>query len=187
MFKKLLATAILSACAFSSMAASPSFNYVEGGYVTDLNSDLDFDGWEIKGSFELNNDLYMLGSYQRLNTDIGFIDVDANIFSAGLGYKVALTHETALFTELEYINVNIDAKNFASDSENGYQFGVGARTMVSDALELKAAAYYQDVEGSEQFIKVGAAYQLNDAMSVYMDVDTDFDDSQLMTGLRFTF
>lgn len=187
MFKKLFATAMLSACAFTTLAAAPSFNYIQGGYVTDLNSEDDFDGWEIKGSFELNNDFYVTGNYQNLGADIFSNNVDADLFSAGIGYKMMLSSNTAFFTELEYLHAKIDVQGYSSDSENGYQIGAGVRSMLTNALEVKAAAYYQDISDSDQYIKLGAAYQLNNSLSVYADIDTDFDDSQLMTGLRVTF
>lgn len=187
MSKKLFSAAILSAWAFTAAAATPSFNYVEGGYVSTIDSDEDFDGWEIKGSFELSNDFYLTAGYQILDADYLSTDIDADLFNAGIGYKFAITNSTTLFTELEYLHVKLKADNFGSESDDGYQFGAGVRSMLTNNLELKAAAYYQDLDGSDEFIKVGGAYKFNDALSVYLDVDTDFDNSQMMTGVRFQF
>jgi hypothetical protein len=50
-----------------------------------------------------------------------------------------------------------------------------------------AAGYYQDVQGSDTFLQVGAAYNFTDTAGVYLDIESDFDDSSFSLGVRLSF
>ncbi len=188
MKKTIIASALLSVLSVGAMAETPSFNFVDAGYVSNLGGDFDFDGFEIQGNFELNDNFYINAGYTTITSDISFIgDIDSDVLELGLGYKTAISDNMVFFTQLDFVDIDVDVSGFGSGSENGYQLGFGVRNNLSEKLELKAAINYFDVGGSDTFLELGAIYKLTDSAGIYFDVDTDFDDSSYGLGVRFSF
>jgi hypothetical protein len=185
MEKLFLLGAALSLGSLQAMADTPSFSFVEGGYVSNLGGSVDFDGFEIKGNMEINDDLYMSASYTKTSFDNSFLDLDIDLVTLGLGYKTDISDVSTLFAEADYVKFDSSFNGFGS--QDGYQLGFGIRSNILGDIELKAAGYYQDVQGSDSFLQVGAAYNFTEAAAVYLDIDSDFDDSRFSLGVRFYF
>jgi len=185
MKKFILVGAALSLGSLQAMAETPSFNFIEGGYVSNLGGSFDFDGFEIRGNMEIGDNLYMSGSYSRTNVDNPIFDLDIDLVSLGLGYKTDISDLSTLFAEADYLKFDSGFNGFGS--QDGYQLGVGIRSNVLGDVELKAAGYYQDVRGSDSFLQVGAAYNFTETAAGYLNIDSDFDDSSFSIGLRFNF
>ncbi len=184
----ILAGALLLTTSLQVAAETPSFNFVDVGYVSNLGGDDEFDGFEIKGNFEISENLYLNAGYTNLSDDnSGPFDVDAEILTAGLGYKTNISEVSTIFAAADYLRVKVNAGGFGSNSESGYQVGVGVRSNVSESLELRAAGYYRDIVDDDTFVQVGAVYKLAANTGVFLDIESDFDDTRYGVGVRFLF
>ena len=67
MNKKTFVSATLSILSFGAMADSPSFDKFEIGAVDFDSGSEDIDGFELKFSAEINDNLYVAGDYTRLS------------------------------------------------------------------------------------------------------------------------
>ena len=173
---KLLSGVLVLALSMQAQAESPSFNFVELGYVSSFGAPVDFDGWEIKGNLEITDSIYM---------NAGYGNVDVDLITLGLGYKTNISDTSTLFAEIDYLRVDNSFSGFGST--DGYQVGFGIRSNTWSRVELKAAAYYRDINGSDSFLQFGTAYRFTDSAGVYLDIESDFDDSAYSLGVRFMF
>ncbi len=186
MMKKLILVGVtLSLASFQAMADTPSFSFVEGGYVSNLGGSFDFDGFEIKGTMEISDNLYMSGSYTKTNIDSPLFDLDIDLVALGLGYKTDISDVSTLFAEADYVKFDSSFNGFGA--QDGYRLAAGIRSNVLGDVELKAVGYYQDVRGSDSFLQVGAAYNFSESAAAYLNIDSDFDDSSFSLGVRFYF
>jgi hypothetical protein len=85
------------------MADTPTFGFVEGGYVSNLGGPVDFDGFEIKGNMEISDNLYMTAGLTKTDVDTAFFDLDIDVVSLGLGYKTDISDVSTLFAEAAYV------------------------------------------------------------------------------------
>ncbi len=187
MKKAIISSAILSVISFGAMAETPSFNYVDIGYVSDLNSDQDFDGYDLKGNLELNDNFYVNAGFRSIDLDIFGADVNGDIKMLGLGYKKEISSASTFYSELNAVKIKAGVNGFGSGSENGYQVGFGVRSNLSSNFEVRAGVNYIDVDGSDTYMILNGVYSLSDSVALYFDLESDFDDSTYSTGVRFRF
>jgi opacity protein-like surface antigen len=187
MKKTIISSAILSVLSFGAMAETPSFNYVDFGYVSDFSSDESFDGFEFRGNFEINDNFYVSAGIRQLDVDLFGIDADADFNTIGFGYKKAITSNSVFYTQLDYVNTKATVSGFGSNSDNGYQVGFGMRSNLSSNFEVKAGVNYIDAADSNTYMVLGGVYSLSDNVGLYFDIESDFDDSNYSTGVRFSF
>jgi opacity protein-like surface antigen len=186
MKKLVLSSAILSILSFGALADTPSFNFLEIGYTDSFDSEV-IDGYEVNGSFELNESFFLSASYTKA-TESKLIDLDGYQF--GLGYKSKLSDSSVWFTQIDYVKIDneFDLPGFsASISEDGYQLSLGVKNNISKSLELSAAIKYIDIVEDDTYTELGAVYNFTDSSGVYFNIETDFDDSNYAIGLRMSF
>jgi len=181
----LLASALLGIGALPAMAETPTFDFVQVGYITDLSGSSDYDGFDVKGNLEITDAFYMNAGFTRTNGRSSIFDVDLDVLTLGLGYKSNISDVSTIFAELDYLNLDSNFNGF--DSDNGFQVGFGIRSKAIGSVELKAVGYYRDAQSSDAFVQVGAVYDFTEVAGVYLDIETDFDDTGLNLGLRFSF
>jgi len=187
MKKTIICGAILSTLSFGAFAETPSFNYVDLGYVSNLGGSNDFDGYDLKGNFEVSDHFYVNAGYRSINQDFFFFFFDGSVKVLGLGYKTDLNSTTAFYSELDAVKIKANANGFGSASDNGYQIGFGTRSNITNQLELQVGVNYSNVADTNTTLLVGGVYQLNKSAGLYFDIETDFDDSLYSTGVRFSF
>ncbi len=187
MNKKLM-TVLLSCLTFQTFAANPTFNYFDIGYVvwrpdsTSLSSSLK--GLELKASKTINDYLYVAG-------DLNYVSKNSNsltLVTAGIGYMNHFSDNASFFAELDIANVSAD--NF--NNETGYEATVGVRAMVTEALELKGAIEYLDINGGsggggDSSFNLGTAYMFNERFGAYFDYKINQDVNRFSLGLRLSF
>lgn len=185
--KKLVIAGVLALTASTgAFADPPSFTFVQVGYVANLGSGTSYDGFQIAGNYAFNENLFASAGFANVNVkEFGFA-ANGDLFQVGLGLKTDVSESSAVFAEVGYLKLKLDS-NFASDTENGYQLGMGIRSNITKNIELKAAAYYQDLNGSDEFIQLGAAYNFTEQAAVFVNLDTDFDATGITIGARLSF
>lgn len=180
MIKKLLTVAALAVTTFSAVAENPSFNYLDVGYANwDFDNAGNVDGFEIKGSGEINENFYIAGDYTRISESGDDID----LATLGLGYKYNYTDSSTFFAELDYASLN---PNFGG-SESGYEVTVGVRSMITNEFELNGAVEYLDINGDSTSLVLGGAYNFTSNFGAYANYKFESDINRYAVGLRYNF
>jgi hypothetical protein len=180
-----LSFTILSLISFDALADTPSFDFIEAGYLNPFRTD-DLDGYELNGSFELNESFYLNTRYLS-EGDKSVIDTDSYFF--GVGYKRKLSNSSVWFTQINYVKVNseINLPEFDRYStNNGYQLSLGVKTNISEQWELSAVNFL-DIDSRASVIELGALYHFTKNAGLYLKVDSEFEQSTFATGLRISF
>jgi opacity protein-like surface antigen len=174
----LVAASLLGAPAV--FAASPNFNYVEGGYTRlDFNnSNVEPDGFKVSAWALVSNNLFFNGSYTDASDGVDF-----NQLSLGLGYRVAAASNTDVYGIVSYEEMEIG--NF---DDNGYGLTVGVRTFVTPNIELDGGLSYLDIDNNDEtFLNLGASYYITKEAAVNVAYRTSDDSDTITFSGRYSF
>ncbi len=167
-YKPLILMAICSFCLTSHASAeeAPSYSYLDLSY-SNLSADDNtesLDGFGIKASFDLGNNLFVQGNYENIESDI-------DIFSGGLGYYLALSPNSNLFVRGDVVHVEV-----LDFSDTGYGLGVGLRAMLAPNVELAGEYKYTDIDDDDSSTVMGEArYNLTHNFNVGAGYETELD------------
>jgi len=173
------------------IADSPTYNTIKAGYLNVEGGDA---GFEVEGSFEVNDSIYLKAEYATV-TDENFFwgeDLELSFLNFGMGFHSSLSENTDFFTEIEYVKAEASFYG-ESESENGVEIGLGIRSMISSNFEMNASVNYIDLGGNEYssgndtYVEIGVMYTMVDNLGIYLDMESDFDDNSFSLGLRFSF
>lgn len=148
----LLAGLTLSTTSFVSLADSPDWRFVEGGYTKmdfDDNESFEPDGFVLSSKYLLNSNIYFNGEYSSFEE--GSFDFD--MLTLGAGYRMPINATTDA-----YFGANFERIDNDSADENGYSINAGLRSMVTEQVELMGEVGYYDVDDGDATLKVGANY-----------------------------
>ncbi len=169
---KLLAIAALASSS-GALAQSPDWTYAEVSYLSsefdeDLLSDVEPEGFELKGSYAFTDNWFVQGAYSEQDDDIGVpgfgdIDVEFSNFNIGGGYAHKLYEQTDIYGRVAFESWDVEIDNFDEDDQ-GYSVAAGIRSVVWEGLELNAEVGYIDVGDffdGEGFFEIGGIYTLD--------------------------
>jgi hypothetical protein len=141
-----LAIVALSACPLTVAAetASPSFDYISGGFISNKFDDETLNGAGLEFSRSFNQDWFFMANIATASdsfNDGGVnFDLDLNTIAASVGYKFFNNNNATAyaFAGLVYAEAEISAIGFgnASVDDTGYNVGVGYRIRTSPNFEL---------------------------------------------------
>lgn len=195
--KKLIAGLVMTAALpvmAQDNAAANNFNYsfVEADYV---DFDSGFDGFRVKGSFDLQSNLAVIGSvglYDEKNADL-------RVVSGGVAYHRnagelleadALRNTDLVFHgELEWAEVSVDCPSFAScrdDDDIGILAGVEARIAIIDRLEAFADLSLRTTWDTDVVFGGGVRFSVIEQLQLLAGVELA-DDDNIYLGARFNF
>ncbi len=172
----------------SVLAESPSYDYVEVGYVkADIDDlDIDGDGFGIGGSFGFSENWFMFADY----ADLGFdFDIDVNTFDVGFGYHYPMSDTVDLAVSAAYVSAEAESAGFSED-DDGYALKALVRGMVNDAFELNGGINYVDFggsSGSDTSFEAGALFSFTENVAFGGRVDFADEGNTYEIGLRFYF
>jgi len=185
-----LAATVLS---LNVAAETPTFNYVKAGYTAQEPDYIGVDqtGFEVAGAYEINESFYLAGKYIATSDD----DLDSVRGTIGVGYKMDLTDNTAMFFQLDYAAIEFDQVNSGTFDDSGFQVGLGVRSFVGESFEVNGAIHYLDAgtvdatfgDFNQTFIVLGGEYFMTDDLTFYADYEYDSDASRYAAGLKFYF
>lgn len=171
-------------CALPTLAVADKidYTYIQGSYQ--IHTDSDVNKWELKGSYRINDQLYVTAS------DGGVIDLR----TATLGLIAPMNDTLHLYAELGLMDSN--------DGINALIEG-GARMALNDQLEVRGGLRYMpDVyskglamgagsssDDDELLFNVAAAYRTNERFSFIggISIPTEADGVLLEIGGRLHF
>ncbi|KRG71975.1 outer membrane beta-barrel protein [Pseudoxanthomonas dokdonensis] len=219
----LLASLLLTAPFAASAAEGISYSYVEGGYQAfdidepgDGNGN-DADGWALRGSYALTDNLHVFGGYSQMDVDsLGdglLYNTDAQLDGArvGLGVNFELSSRLDMvargayeWNKLEHDKTKLangDVVGLPTSYLRGYSFEMGVNAaLVKNRLNASAFMGYQDgtseISGSNYrnenngigYGRVGLEGVFNPNWSIVADAKIyDGSDIEWFVGPRFTF
>lgn len=183
---------ILLVLAAPAMAADISYNFIEAGYQEiDIDAgflgggDIDGNGYGIGGSFELNENWFIAGSYAKADFDFG---VDLDQLSVGAGYHVTISDNADFYGSLSFVRAEASVGSFSED-EDGYAATIGLRGMVGERFELNGSLSYVDFGsgGDTTAFGAGALYNFSDILAAGFSVEIDDDVTAYGLGVRIYF
>lgn len=185
MFVRILASFILLGVATSFNVNAASHGAADNG-INYTYGELRFvdvdggDGIEIGGSYRINQDIYLLASYQDL--DLGPFNFNVEFLEFGGGYIIP--HKNIDFAA-EFTIISAD---FNGASENGYSLSGGGRSYLTPEFEARVfARRIDDGNNSDTFIELGGDYFLSSDLSVGISLEVASESDALTFGARLYF
>ncbi|VEL98961.1 opacity protein-like surface antigen [Alteromonas sp. 76-1] len=170
-----------SVASFATLAESPDWRYVEGGYSKmdfDDNESFEPDGFVLSSKYLLNSNIYLNGEYS--NFEEGSFDFD--MLTLGAGYRMPLNATTDA-----YFGANFERIDGDVDDETGYSVNAGVRSMVTEQVELLGEVGYYDVEDGDATFKVGANYYITPQWAVGANYKLMDDLDIMQVTARYSF
>jgi len=192
---KIILTAVLLLLA-SSVHAAESIRW-DSAALSYQSIDLDgdkFTGIGLSGEKSINDDFFITGNYTSVSDDVrlyGYsVDFDLNTLSAGMGYHYALSANTSLFSVASYERINLKASFAGSSSttnENGFGLKAGARSLITENIQLSAAVKYSVIaDNSDTGFSVSGMYNFTNNISTSISYNTENDiDSVSLSAIYF--
>lgn len=180
---------VLCSLAPSAVLADLRYNAFDANFV-DIEIDsgrtnVDGDGIELGGSYELNDKFFLLGRWQDQDLDFG---IDGRVLEIGAGLHHPLSETMDFVGTLSYLDTELDAGNLSAD-DSGLAIGGGIRARVAEAVEIDASLKLIDFDdsGSDTGVTLGGRYYFSDTMAVGVGLDFSDDADTLRIGFRAEF
>ncbi|MCJ8319183.1 MAG: hypothetical protein MJK12_06095 [Colwellia sp.] len=156
---------------------SPNWDFVQATHLTgetDLGSfnDYSLSGFGVSASKLIGRSLFITANYQNLTSSIGSTDhkttLDLTSTSVGFGGIFSLTSTTDFYSMVAFESAELSHTfSWLSESQTGYSFSAGIRSMLTSRLEVGGAISYIDVvDETDTSIGVNAFYHFNKSLSV---------------------
>jgi len=176
-----LFAAIAALCAPSVLLADMNYTNLEVDYL-DLDGDggVSGDGFEIAGSWELNDSFHLFGSWADQSYDGG---ADGETLEVGAGWSHDFSDSLDFVGTLSLLDAEIE-----DFSDDGLALGAGIRSQLGESFQLDAGLKYVDFDsGSDTGITVGGRYYFNDSMALGASLDSYDNADTLRLGFRWEF
>lgn len=186
-FKILSAVAATSALLpFLAQADGLSYSYLDLAYInTDIDQfDQDVDGFALRGSLELTDQVFLFAGYTDQSTSIFGNDLDVQTYGLGVGYAWPVAPSTDLYGKIGYVKTEADYDRFNVD-DDGYSLGVGLRGRVADQFELEGSINYVDLSDSGDDTSLGLAARWFFTEQFAGGIEGEFGDDANTYGIGF--
>jgi Ax21 family sulfation-dependent quorum factor len=192
MKRSIFALALAAALPLSAHAADGlNYNYVELDYgrATADNTDLDFDGFGIKGSVKVAEPVYLFGAYQQGSDDFLGVDFDSKQYQLGVGYRHGISDKADFIGELSYIKQEIDVAGFGNVDADGGRISGGVRGELAKNFEGYVKANYNDGGDFDGDFSgtLGAQVKFNETWGLTGEAEIGSDAKLYTIGLRASF
>ena len=180
--------ALLVALTPGVSVAEFTYSNVEVSFIDvelDGAANVDGDGFEVAGSYDLNDRIYLFGEWQDQSFDFG---IDGRSIELGGGYKHELNADLDLVGTLSYVDQEVKLGNFTAD-DDGLALGGGIRSRLGDSFELDAFVRYVDFDqaGGDTGFGVTGRYYFTDSLALSFGTDMNDNVDTLRVGFRAEF
>ncbi len=172
-----------------AIASGLSYSYGELRYV-DLESNVfteEADGFQLGGSYRIDQQYFVFGQYADLDTDFGPVDGDLSQLKIGGGYIYPLNDRVDINSTLALVREDIDVDGVGDDDDIGFQITGGARTMLTNEIEVRGAFVFADVLDRNVYLEVAADYYFTDNLVAGITIEFAGDNDVLTFGGRYYF
>lgn len=192
--KKYIGLIIGSLLSASVMAETPSYNFVQAGYVNADYADLqpfDLVGFEFQGSVELTDSVFTTGRFRMVDDTISSYTLEETNWQVGVGYQMPYGENTVFDVRLNYGDIAFDfsiPQGDFEDSASHFSASSLARHMLTDDIEVYAGLEWQKwKKGSDQkAYRLGSLYNFNE-LAVGLEYVKYSDSSAYTLFARYNF
>lgn len=182
-----LVAALLATAPYAALA-DMNYTNLQISYIdveAGRGGNVDGDGFEIGGSYELSNSIHLFGSWQDQSLDFG---IDGRSLEIGGGWTHGLSDTLDFIGTLSYVDAELKQGN-QTDDDDGLALGGGIRARFADQFELDAGLKYVDFDesGSDTGFSIGGRYYFNNSMAVGASADFNDRADTLRLGFRWEF
>ena len=180
----LLASSLASPLAYAEN--SPSYSFVEAGYISYDDSDLKTTGVKVKGSIELGESFFAVIDSSNHSGDINGFDIDFSTTGYGIGAKIDLQDDASIFASYTLNNWKI--KDLGSDVDIN-TIRVGYRKNISNNVELNISYTSNDFEtiDKESGYQAGMLYSISSTFQISFDYEAIDSSKIIFVGGRLNF
>lgn len=176
--KKMGAIALLASLSLATHAADFDYSYGQLSYETG-----DFEGFVLTGSFEVNEDMFVIARYvDTTNDDPGF-DIDYSEISIGAGYHMPVNKDMDAVFTVSLVDGDIDGPVLGAGSDTGILLTAGVRFNLNESVELAGGVIYNSTFDADFGLQGEARYNINKSMSAGLS----FTSSDSIDGLGVNF
>ena len=176
---------------FLAQAEGFSYSYLDAAYVnTDIDQfDEDVDGFALRGSYELTNNVFVFAGYADQGTSVAGFDIDLQTYNLGLGYAWPLGKALDVYGKMGYVSAEVDAQGFGDADDDGYSLAVGLRGRAVEQLELEGAVNYVDLSdsGDDTTLDLGARWYFTPQFAFGVEGSFGDDANTYGLGVRWNF
>jgi hypothetical protein len=176
---------------FLAQAEGFSYSYLDAAYVnTDIDQfDEDVDGFALRGSYELTDNVFVFAGYADQSTSVAGFDIDLQTYNLGLGYAWPLGKALDVYGKLGYVSAEVDAQGFGDADDDGYSLAVGLRGRAVEQLELEGAVSYVDLSdsGDDTTLDLGARWYFTPQFAFGIEGSFGDDANTYGLGVRWNF
>jgi hypothetical protein len=176
---------------FLAQAEGLSYSYLDVAYVnTDIdNFNEDVDGFALRGSYELTDNVFVFAGYADQGTTVAGFDIDVQTLNLGLGYAWPLGKALDVYGKLGYVSAEADAQGFGEADDDGYSLAVGLRGRAVEQLELEGAVSYVDLSdgGDDTTLDLGARWFFTPQFAAGVEGSFGDDANTYGLGVRWNF
>ena len=159
--------------------------YDESDFDLGGGGDIDGDGLTLSGSYALNDDWHIYGSYGAADLDFG-IDIDT--LAIGAGYRYPLQDDVDIYGRVLYISSDVDAPGPGGGlDEDGLGLQVRIRYRVTDEFEVEGGIQHVDVFDSDTSLQAMARYHFNRNFSAGIGLTFAGDTDTFGINARYSF
>ena len=133
-------------------AAELSYSNAGIGYIDGDFFRVDTDGFEVRGSYSLNPNFFLLASYDKLgvNRPPPLSDIDLDILAFGGGFHIGLAELAGLTGFAETMDLVATASILDVDLDglgtDGIRLTGGVRAMANDFIEYSGNLVFEDID-----------------------------------------
>jgi hypothetical protein len=162
MLKKAIPLALVTL--FATSANATNFSYSSFGVglakvsIDGLPEDLQ--GYGISASVELNENVFLLGSYNYADEEMNNIDISGDTTKIGIGSATAITDKIDAFATLSYATVSAEACGNGTclkAEDDGYYLSGGLKSWITDSIDVIGTLNYAELDKSDSD---GTSYSL---------------------------
>ncbi|MDH5354666.1 MAG: porin family protein [Gammaproteobacteria bacterium] len=180
--KKIGLIALVASLSWGAQAANFDYNYGQVGYETG-----DYDGLTLTGSFEVNEELFVLARYTGLSNDDTGVDIDFTEISIGAGYHMAIDEKTDAVFTVSLNSAEVDSSfqtgPGSTVDDTGILLTAGVRHNLNANVELAGGIYHNSAFDGDTGFQGEARYNINNEMSAGLS----FTSGDFVDGLGVNF
>jgi len=176
---------------FLAQAEGLSWSYVDAAYInTDIDRfDEDVDGFALRGSYEIVDNLFVFAGYADQGTTVAGLDIDLQTYNLGLGYAWPLGEALDVYGKVGYVSAEADVGGLGDVDDDGYSLALGLRGRAVEQLELEGAVSFVDLSdsGDDTTLDLGARWYFTPQFAVGLEGSFGDDANTYGLGVRWNF
>lgn len=188
MKRSILVGSLLAALAPAAALAEFTYNNVEVSFVDvelDGPANVDGDGFEVSGSFDITDRIHLFGEWQDQSLDFG---IDGRQLEFGAGLKHSINPDLDFVGTLSYVDTEVEFGNVTAE-DDGLALGGGIRSRLGDSFELDAMLRWVDFDesGSDTGFAITGRYYFTRTLALTFGTDMYDNADTLRLGFRAEF